>query len=386
VSSVSPPLRLLVAPQEFKGSLTASEAADAIAAGAERTGHLVAIDKVPLSDGGPGLVNALTTAERGEVRFAQATDPLGRPVRAPYGLLNGGETGVVELAAASGLSLLAPGERDPIRATTFGTGELIRAALDAGARRLIIGLGGSATNDGGAGMLEALGVRLVDHSGQEIPRGGLGLHLLDRIDVSAMDPRLCAVAITVASDVRNPLCGPEGASAIFGPQKGATATMVDDLDGALRRYAEVIERDLGQSVIDSPGAGAAGGAGAALIGVLGGALRPGFELVCEAVHLRERLLEAQIVISGEGSLDAQTGYGKAVGGLAHIAFAEGRPLFVLAGILGVGYRALLSEGVTAAYSIVPGPIPLDQAEANAWLLLADASETLVRTIAAGRIL
>jgi glycerate kinase len=376
-------LRLLVAPQEFKGSLTAAEAADAIVAGALRTMPNAVIDKVPLSDGGPGLVDTLVIAEEGEIRVAQATDPLGRPVQARYGLLKHQDAAVVEMAAASGLSLLTRPERDPTRASSYGTGEVIRAALDDGVRRLTIGLGGSATNDGGAGMLEALGVRFLDRSGAEIPPGGLALQSLDRVDVTGLDPRLQATTITVASDVRNQLCGPEGASAIFGPQKGATPSMVAALDSALRHYADVVERDLGRSVCDLPGAGAAGGAGAALIAFLGATLRSGFDLVSDAAHLRDRVGRSQLVISGEGSLDAQTGFGKAVGGLAHIAREENRPLLVLAGILGEGYRALLNQGVVAAISIVPGPISLEEAESNAWALLADASESLLSTFAAG---
>jgi glycerate kinase len=376
-------LRILAAPQEFKGSLTALEAADAIAAGASRATRDVVVDNLPLSDGGPGLVETLITAEHGEFCTAEATDPLQRPVQAVYGLLPDHETAVIEIAAASGLSLLDRHQLDPLRATTYGTGQVIRAALDAGSRRLVIGLGGSATNDGGSGMLEALGARFLDRSGTTIPRGGLALASLDRIDVSGLDPRLRSIDVTVASDVRNPLCGPNGASAIFGPQKGATPAMVSSLDAALQHYADVLERDLGQSVCDLPGAGAAGGAGAALLGFLGATMRPGFELVSEAVHLRNRLMQAQIVISGEGSLDAQTAFGKVVSGLAHLAHAEGRPLFVLAGSLGNGYRELLEQGVTAAFSIVPGPMSLDDAEANASALLADAAESVVRTYVAG---
>jgi glycerate kinase len=371
-------LRVLLAPQEFKGSLTAKDAANAMAAGARRPPLRLDLDILPLSDGGPGLVEALVSAERGEIRLAGVSDPLGRSIEARFGLIHGGATAVIELAAASGISLLQQGELDPLRASSFGTGQVIRAALDSGARDLIIGLGGSATNDGGAGMAEALGVRLLAAAGTPITRGGAGLAELAHIDASGMDPRIATARVTAASDVHNPLCGPEGASAVYGPQKGATVAMVEYLDAALHRYATVIQQDLRKDVCDLPGAGAAGGAGAALVAFLGAEMRPGFALVADVVHLRERVRRADIVLTGEGSLDRQTGFGKAVSGLAAIAESEQTPLIALAGILADGYQPLLDRGVTAAFSIVPGPMSLEDARHTAQSLVADRTESVLR--------
>ena len=381
-----PGLRVLIAPQEFKGSLTASEAAEAMTAGARRVVPAAEIDTLPLSDGGPGLVDALVAAEHGETRQVTAADPLGRAIAARFGLLNRGKTAVVELAAASGLSLLQDSERDPLQASSFGTGQVIEAALDAGARELIIGIGGSATNDGGAGMIEALGVRFLDGSGEPIARGGAGLARLERIDVTALDPRLRSIRIVAASDVRNPLLGPEGTSAVYGPQKGATPPMVAQLDAALAHYAAIIKRDLGKDVTELPGAGAAGGAGAALLAFLDASLRPGFELVADVTALSERLMRANLVLTGEGSLDQQTSFGKAVGGLVEMAASQRKPVIALAGILGSGYETLLSQGLTAAFSIVPGPISLDDARAHAREYLAARTEAVLRTAMAARAL
>ena len=250
--------RLLVAPQEFKGSLSPRQAADAISAGAARVWPIASIDQIPLSDGGPGLVDALVAADQGELRPAEVTDPLGRPITASYGLLHARRTAVVEMAAASGLSLLRTPELDPLNATTFGTGQLIRAALDDGVDEIIIGIGGSATNDGGAGMMLALGARLLDEDGRMLKHGGAALSGLAKIDVSGLDTRLKSTRVVAASDVLNPLCGPNGASAVYGPQKGADAQAIAVLDHALARYAEILKHDLGVDVAGIPGAGAAG--------------------------------------------------------------------------------------------------------------------------------
>ena len=343
-------MRVIVAPQEYKGTLTAEEAAAAIAEGVRSTAPDADVEMVPMADGGPGTVRAIVSVAGGETRSCRVRGPLGRPVEAVWACLPDG-TAIVEMAAASGLSLLAEDEFDARRTTTHGVGELVGEALGAGARRLIIGLGGSATNDGGAGMAAALGARLLDAGGGEIPPGGVALAGLDRIDASGLDPRLAGANVIGASDVTNPLVGPEGASHVYGPQKGASAA-VRELDAALENYARVIERDLGVAVRDVPGAGAAGGLGAGIIAFLGAQIRPGVDVVAEVVRLRERLAAADLVITGEGRLDGQTRYGKTVAGVARLASAAGVPVIVVPGALGPGWEWALS--VAAAVEPVAG--------------------------------
>jgi glycerate kinase len=299
------------------------------------------IEAVPMPDGGPGTVRAIASVTGGERRRCRVQGPLGRPVDAEWASLPGG-TAIIEMAAAAGLVLLAEDERDARATTTHGVGELVSAALDAGARMLIIGLGGSATNDGGAGMATALGARLLDARGDGIPAGGAALARLDRIDVSGLDPRLAGAKVTGASDVTNPLCGPEGASSVYGPQKGASEEAVRELDAALENYARVIERDLGVAVKDAPGAGAAGGLGAGIIAFLGAEIRPGVDVVAEVVRLGERLDGADLVVTGEGRLDGQTRYGKTVAGVARLASEAGVPVIVVPGALGPGWEWALS--------------------------------------------
>ncbi len=377
-------MRIVVAPQEFKGSLTAVQAAEAIAAGLKRALPNTAVEQVPLADGGPGTVAAVVAATGGELRTTPCRDPLGRPITAAFALLNGGHTALVEMAAAAGLTLLRPQERDVRRASTEGVGDLIRAALDAGAHRIVVGLGGSATNDGGSGMARALGVRFLDADGHELPPGGAVLARLDRIDASGLDPRLRDVEVIGATDVRNPLCGPEGASAVYGPQKGATPAEVAELDAALRRYAAVLRRDLGVDVLELPGAGAAGGLGAALVAFLGARLRSGFELVAEAVRLEQRLAGADLVITGEGRLDGQSLFGKTTVGVARLAYRHGVPVVALCGGLAEGWEQALAEGLTAAWSIAPGPAALSELEARAAVLLASAAAQVARLFATAR--
>jgi len=377
-------MRILLAPQEFKGSLTAIEACEAMAAGARRASPDLILDLLPISDGGSGLVQGLVSAQDGVIRSAAVTDPLGRPVQASFGIIGGGRTAVIELAAASGLALLGPSELDPLRASTYGTGQLLVQALDLGLRDFIIGLGGSATNDGGAGIAQALGARLLDSGHRPIGRGGGALTELATIDATTLDPRLRVSRFVVASDVRNPLCGPQGASAIFGPQKGATPELVAALDEALRHYAIIVERDLGIDVAALPGAGAAGGAGAGLVAFLHAELRSGFELMAEATHLRQRLRAADLALTGEGRLDSQSGFGKVVGGLAELAAEARVPLLALAGSVDGGYQATLGNALTAAFSIVPGPLTLDDAIAHAAEYLAACAEAVLRTALAAR--
>ncbi|MDE3097345.1 MAG: glycerate kinase, partial [Chloroflexota bacterium] len=319
----------LVAPQEFKGSLTAGEAARAIAAGVRDAAPGAETVLAPMSDGGAGLVDALLAARGGERETTAAHDPLMRPVAARWALLPGG-TAAVEMAAASGLVLLTDDERDPLVATTYGTGELVRAALDRGCGEIIVGVGGSATVDGGAGALQALGARLLDATGEEVAPGGAALARMARIDLSGVDRRLGSTRLRVASDVTNRLCGPGGAAAVFGPQKGASAADVAALDGALAHFAAVVARELGIDLLSLAGGGAAGGLAAGLR-VLGATVEPGFGLVAAAVGLEALVARADIVVTGEGRLDAQTSYGKTASGVAAMARAHGKRVLAVAG-------------------------------------------------------
>ncbi len=292
--------RVVIAPDKFKGCLSAPDVARAMARAVAAAWPEASVDLVPMADGGEGTVEALVAATGGDFRDAIVTGPLGEPVVARFGLLGDGRTAVLEMASASGLVIVPHDRRDPMRATTFGTGELLLAALDLGVTSVILGIGGSATNDGGAGLGQALGARLLDESGSELPPGGAALARLDRIDASRLDPRLARTSIRVACDVANPLCGPTGASAVYGPQKGATPAMIAGLDAALARYARVVARDLRRDVADLPGAGAAGGLGAGLVAFVGGVLTPGIDLVIDAVGLAERLRGANLCLTGEG--------------------------------------------------------------------------------------
>jgi len=377
-------MKVVVAPDKFKGSLTAPDAARAMARGVVAAEAQARVDPVPMADGGEGTVDALVQATGGTIREAVVAGPLGTPVRARFGLLGGGGTAVIEMAEASGLMLVPPDRRDPTIATTRGTGELILAALGLGVGSIVLGIGGSATNDGGAGLAQALGARLLDDRGREVPPGGGSLDRIDRIDPSGLDPRLARVTIRVACDVANPLCGPTGASAVYGPQKGATPEMIRRLDSALAHYARIIGRDLGRSVADLPGAGAAGGLGAGLVAFAGGVLLPGIDLVVDAVGLASRLGGADLCLTGEGSIDASSGFGKTAVGVARLARSLGVPCLALAGSIGAGARGVLDEGIGAYQSIAPGPGPLVEAFSEAGPRLERATEQVVRAFLVGR--
>ena len=362
-------MRILIAPQEYKGTLTAEAAASAMAEGAQRALPDSDVDVLPLADGGPGTVRAIIRAAGGELRTERVTGPLGTPVDAEWGLLTDGAA-VIEMAAAAGLVLVPEAQRDPRITTTYGVGELVRAALEAGSRRIIVGLGGSATNDGGAGMAQALGARLLDAEGRELPPGGGGLARLERIDATKIDGRLAECAVLGATDVRNPLVGPEGASIVYGPQKGASAEVARELDEALSRYADIIGRDLRMRVGDIPGAGAAGGLGAGLIAFLRAEIRPGIEVVAEAVRLRERIRGADLVVTGEGRLDGQTLYGKTVAGVARIAREVSVPVIVVPGALGDGW-----ESLRALFEAIE---PVGEARGDPAAALVDAVERVLK--------
>ncbi len=346
----------VIAPDSFKGSASAREVAQAIADGLRTALPDASYDLVPMADGGEGTVDALVSATGGQIVKVKVTGPLGEPVDSFFGILGNGTTAVIEMAAAAGLALVPPERRNPMVTTTYGVGELIKAALDAGCRRFIIGIGGSATNDGGAGMAQALGVRLLDATGNEIGFGGGALAKLARIDASGLDPRVREAEFLVACDVTNPLTGPNGASAVYGPQKGATPEMVAKLDANLRHYAALIRRDLGVDVETVPGAGAAGGLGAGLMAFCHAQLRRGVELVIEAVRLPERVQRADIVITGEGRLDFQTGFGKVPYGVAQVAKRFGRPVIAITGQLGEGAERCREWGIDACFAITYKPM------------------------------
>ena len=372
-------MRIVIAPQAFKESLSAREAAEAIARGVRRALPSAETALLPVADGGDDTLETLVETTGGEYREAQVTGPVGEQARARWGVLGDGTTAMVEAAQACGMARIPRGHpRDPSRTTTRGVGELVRHALDRGHRRIIVGVGGSATNDGGAGMAQALGIRLLDRLGREVGPGGAALSALERIDVSGLDARLAETTVTVAVDVSNPLCGPQGASATYGPQKGATPEMVELLDAALARMADVVRRDLGLEVRDLPGAGAAGGMGAGLVAFLGAELRPGADLVCEAVELERRVEGAGLVIVGEGRLDWQTAFNKAPFAVARRAQRHGVPVLALVGSLGPGHERLAEHGLGWARAVSPPGMPREEALASAAVLLAAAAAEELR--------
>lgn len=376
-------MRILIAPQSLKGSLSAAAAGAAIAQGAHAAFPDAAITIIPIADGGEGTVQALVDATRGEIHIQPVTGPLGEPVKAFYGLLGNGRTAVIEMAACSGLPLVPAQRRNPRITTSYGVGELIRAALDQGRRHFIIGLGGSATNDGGAGMAQALGARLLDAHGKNIAFGGSALTKLARISIEKLDPRLKECTFEVACDVTNPLCGPTGASAIYGPQKGASPSIVAELDAALAHYAQIIQRDLQLDVRNTPGAGAAGGMGAAMLAFLDATLRPGAQIVIEALHLENYMKDTDLVITAEGQLDEQTAYGKSVAAIATLAKRYAVPVLALTGGLGEQYKSLYDLGIDAITVLPSGPMPLVYAMEHAYLLTSEATERALKLFKMG---
>jgi glycerate kinase len=377
-------VKIVVAPDSYKGSLSALAVAEAMERGARAVFPEARVVKVPIADGGEGTVDALVAATGGRTLTAVVRGPLGTPVSARWGLLGDGATAVVEMAAASGLPLVPPGRRDPRVTTTFGTGELVRAAVDAGVRRLVVGIGGSATNDGGAGFARALGVRFLDAAGAELPEGGAALARLARVDPSGLDPRLATTEVVVACDVDNPLTGPRGASAIYGPQKGATPEMVAELDAALARFAEVARAATGRDVAGAAGAGAAGGLGAGLLFFTPARLRPGVEIVLETTGFDALVRDADLVLTGEGRTDAQTAMGKAPVGVAAAAKRHGVPVVCLSGGLAAGAEAVLAKGVDALAAAVPAPMSLDDAVAAGAALVEEGAARACRLLAVGR--
>ncbi|EOC1326601.1 glycerate kinase [Cronobacter dublinensis] len=353
--------KIVIAPDSFKESLSAMDVATAIEAGFREIYPQATYVRLPMADGGEGTVEAMVAATGGHIVQVPVTGPLGNRVEGFYGVLGDGETAVIEMAAASGLHLVPPAQRDPRITTSFGTGELILAALDSGVKAIIIGIGGSATNDGGAGMMQALGVRFLDSQQRGLLPGGASLAALEHIEMSGLDPRLAHTRFTVACDVDNPLCGAKGASAIFGPQKGATPEMVAQLDAALRRFGTTLEAVTGKSIISAPGAGAAGGMGAALLGMLNAQLRPGIDIVTQTLGLAQAVRDADLVITGEGRLDSQSIHGKTPVGVARVAKQFQRPVVAIAGSLTPDYQVVHEHGIDAAFSVLDRIVTLEEA-------------------------
>ncbi|MDE0837534.1 MAG: glycerate kinase [Kiritimatiellae bacterium] len=378
-------LKIAIASDSFKGSMSADQATRCIEAGLLRalpTAHCIAL---PMADGGEGTVDAMVASTGGRLVRRRVRDPLGRSVSATFGISGDGSTAIIEMAAASGLPLLRVDEQNPLKTTSVGTGELIRHALDAGVASMVVGLGGSATVDGGVGMAQALGARFRDGRGREVGPGGGALVRLDRIDVSAMDPRLSKVNIQCACDVRNPLTGPRGAAQVFGPQKGASPAAVKRLDANLRHLAKCIRRDLGVAVSSRPGAGAAGGLGAGMIAFLNAELCSGVDLVMQATGFAERIRNCDLVITGEGRMDRQTAFGKTPSGVARTAAAQGIPVVAICGCLDRGFRAVHDVGIDAVLPAT-GFGRVSDEKRDRPRELRDCAEQVGRLLALGRTL
>lgn len=370
-------MRIVVAPDSFKGSISAAEAANAIEMGIRKAFGGLRVDKVPMADGGEGTVEALVMAAGGRIVDKRVMGPLGVQIDSFYGILGDGVTGVVELAAASGLPLVPSDKRNPMLTTTYGTGELIRAAVDAGCRKLIVGIGGSATNDGGTGLLQALGVRFLDAAHKKLGFGGQMLGNIHTIDVSGLHQSIRNVEIIAACDVSNPLCGPKGAHT-YGPQKGATAEMIELLDRGLQNFSDRLLMDFGKDVGNIPGSGAAGGVGCGLVAFLDAKLKPGMDIMKQVTAIEDKIRQAQLVITGEGRTDFQTAFGKVPAGVARLAKKHGIPVVCLSGSIGEGTEQLYETGITAMFSITDGPIKLEDAMLNASALIEKAAENIIR--------
>lgn len=375
-------MKFVIAPDSFKESMTAKVAAVAIQAGLQKIYPDADYELVPMADGGEGTVQSLVDATEGEIITADVQNPLDETVSAFYGVLGDQQTAVIEMSAASGIQFVTTETKNPLITTTYGTGQLIKDALDRGMRRFIIGLGGSATNDGGAGMAEALGVQFLDENGQQIARGGAALATLHEIDMSNLDPRVAESEFLLASDVTNPLVGETGASAVFGPQKGATPAMVAELDAALTNYAAVIKAQLGVDLANTPGAGAAGGLGAGMLAFTQAKMQSGISLVVEATELVAKAANADVAFVGEGAIDFQTQYGKTPMGVAQ-AVKQASPnakVIGLAGYVGDGIDALYDLGIDAVFSIVPGAVDLPTAMKTGEANLTRTAENIARLL------
>ena len=372
--------KYVVAPDSFKESMTAKEVCNAMEKGIKKADPAAEVIKVPMADGGEGTVDSLVDATHGQRVIVEVTGPLGNKISAYYGILGNGTTAVIEMAKACGLEIVEKKKLNPMITTTFGTGELIRDALDHNVKEIIIGLGGSSTNDGGSGMAQALGAKLLDQNNHQIPFGGGNLDKLDKIDISNLDSRLRDVKIILASDVTNPLIGKEGASRVFGPQKSATPEMVEKLENNLQHYAKIVKRDLNKDVASVSGAGAAGGLGAGLMAFTTCEMRRGVDLAIEVTKLEEKIRDADYVFTGEGGTDFQTKFGKTPYGVAKLGKKYHKPVISLAGYLGEGIDSLYSEGFTAIFGIIPGACDLSTALKNGPSNVARTTENIVRLL------
>jgi len=372
--------KVVLAPQGFKESLSGMEIAEAMAIGVKSVWPEAETVLIPVADGGDGTLQALVDSSGGEVRSAEVEDAIGRTIESQWGALGNGTTAVIEVASAVGLARLGQDERDVRNASTFGVGQLFIEALDAGFTDFIIGVGGSATNDGGSGMIQALGGKLTDSDGNDIARGGIALLDLVNIDVSGLDPRMANVNVVVACDVNNPLCGTRGASAIFGPQKGATDEDIQELDAALANFAEIIAKNLHKDVAEIPGAGASGGLAAGLMGFFDARLRLGADIVLEALNIEKHLKDAELVIVGEGQFDRSTVFNKSPVAVAQRAKRNGIPVIGIAGSLGAGFREVHEHGIDAVFSLVNRPMTLKAAMEDTKRLVVIATEQACRAI------
>ncbi len=373
-------MKIAIAPDSFKGTMSAAEVADVIESGLKKGIKNVSVKKIPMADGGEGTVSAIVDATGGKIIKRTVLDPLGRKIKASFGVTGDGKTAVIEMAEASGLVLLKPKERNPMKTSTYGTGELIKSALKLGVSHILIGIGGSATNDGGTGMARVLGVKFLDKNGKPLPEGGGALSKLARIDMSGLDSRLKKVKIEVACDVDNPLTGHKGASRVYGPQKGATPAMVKDLDAALKNLAAIIKRDVGKDILKVPGAGAAGGLGAGLMAFAGGELRAGVDIVIDRIKLRQRIKGCDLVITGEGRMDSQTIFGKTPAGVAKTAKEFDIPVIAICGCLGKDARKVNEIGIDAFFSAQEENVLEKDLSKRAPEMLENCAEQVARTI------
>lgn len=373
-------MKIVIAPDSYKGSLTALEVANNMEKGVKRVFKDSVVEKIPMADGGEGTVQSLIDSTAGKIINIKVTGPILKEVNAFYGILGDGKTAIIEMAAASGLPLISADEKNPLKTTTYGTGQLVKDALDRGCRNIIIGLGGSATNDGGLGVAKALGVKFLDINGNDIGEGGGNLNKLASIDVSNIDPRIKESNIIAACDVDNPLCGPEGASNVFGPQKGADKAMIEILDRNLANYADIIKKDLSMDIINTPGAGAAGGLGAGLLAFFNAKIKRGIDIVIDIAKLEEKVQDADIVLTGEGMIDFQTAFGKTPFGVAKIAKKYNLPVIAIAGGIGKNAESLYEKGFDSIFPIVDSPMPLDKAMENSGILIEKTVERVLRVL------
>jgi glycerate 2-kinase len=373
-------MRIVVAPDSFKESLSSGEVALAIAEGIKRAAPEAEIICIPMADGGEGTVDALVAATSGRVISVPAVDPLNRPVQSFFGVLGDGKTAVIEMAAASGLELLAPGERNPLLTSTFGTGMLIQSAMESGFREIILGIGGSATNDGGAGMAQALGFQLLDKNDRPIEKGGRFLKDLHRIDCSGIHLLLSKVKITVACDVQNPLTGSTGATLVYGPQKGATSETIDILEQGMVHYAHILQQTFGIDYSGLKGAGAAGGLGAGLMAFCNAQILPGFNLIATLTNLEEEISQSSLVLTGEGKIDRQTAFGKTISGIAGLGRKHHVPVVALTGKISGDISLLHEKGLTSAFAIANRPMELSESMSETPQLLTSTTEQIIRLL------